>query len=353
VTVVRGRARGAVRGPVGVLGLVLLVVLVALVYVLHRRTAQLGELALPLRTVAQTKLPGSTSRFDYASLDPVAHRLFIAHLGDSELLTLDTTTNQVVRRTAGLAAVHGVLVVPALHRVYATATGTNQLVALDETSGAELWRAPTGSYPDGIAYAPTTGQLWVSNEDAGGQSVVDAATGRVVGSVPLGGEAGNVAVDPGASGGSAAVLVDVQTSNEVLRIDPVTRRVLHRTALPGCQHDHGLAILPAQRLAFIACDGNAVLEILDLTSGRISQHIRVGRDPDVLAVDPTRGTVLVAAESGLVTTLHVQGRRVQLTGRAPLAGGAHVVAVDTGTGQAYWPLADAHGRPQLLVTAPR
>jgi len=27
--------------------------------------------------------------------------------------------------------------------------------------------------------------------------------------------------------------------------------------------------------------------------------------------------------------------------------------VDTGTGQAYWPLADAHGRPQLLVTAPR
>ena len=332
-------------------GVLLLLAAAGAVYGVHRATAQPGLVALPLRTLARVALPGSTSRFDYASVDPDAHRLFLAHLGDSELLTVDTTSNQVVRRTPGLADVHGVLVVPALHRVYATATGTNELVALDETTGAELWRAPTGAYPDGIAYAPMTGQLWVSNETGGSETVVDAGTGRVVGTVPLGGEAGNVAYDPdGGSGGSGAVLVDVQTQDQLLTIDPVSRAVLRRTPLPGCDHDHGLAVLPARRLAFVACDGNAALLVLDLTMHTVLQRLQVGRDPDVLAVDPDRNVLLVSAESGFVTVLGAGDRPVRLLGRGPLAGGAHVVAVDPRAHRAYWPLADAGSHPELLVT---
>ena len=72
-------------------------------YLVHRRTSQPPVLALPLRTVAEVPLPGSTSRFDYASIDAQTHRLFVAHLGNSEMLTIDTTTNRVVRRTSGLA----------------------------------------------------------------------------------------------------------------------------------------------------------------------------------------------------------------------------------------------------------
>jgi len=322
---------------------------VAAAYGVHR-AAQPGVVALPLRTVTRAALPGSTSRFDYASIDPAARRLFLAHLGDSELLTVDTTNNQVVRRTPGLADVHGVLVVPALHRLYATATGTNELVAMDETSGAQLWRAPTGSYPDGIAYATTTGQLWVSNESGGTETVVDAASGRVAATVPLGGEAGNVAFDPASTGGAGGVLVDVQSKNELLNIDPLRRVVRQRTALPGCDHDHSLAVLPARRLAFVACDANAALLVVDLTSNRVIQHFQVGREPDVLALDPGRALLLVSAESGYVAVLGIRDRSVQLLGRGPLAAAAHVVAVDPSTGRAYWPLADVAGRPQLLVT---
>lgn len=203
-------------------------------YLVHRRTSQPPVLALPLRTVAEVGLPGSTSRFDYASIDARARRLFIAHLGDSEMLTVDTTTNRDVRRTAGLADVHGVLVVPQLHRVFATATGSNQLVALDEDSGVELWRAPTGDYPDGMAYVASTGQVWVSNETGGTETAVDGNSGQLAGTVELGGEAGNVAFDAGAAGAPATLLVDVQSSNELVAIDPVTRAIRHRTRLGGC-----------------------------------------------------------------------------------------------------------------------
>jgi hypothetical protein len=37
--------------------------------------------ALPLRTITDVPLPGGATRFDYQSLDPLTHRLFVAILG--------------------------------------------------------------------------------------------------------------------------------------------------------------------------------------------------------------------------------------------------------------------------------
>jgi hypothetical protein len=48
--------------------------------------AATGAGGLPLTVVADVPLPGDTSRFDYESYDPVRHLLFIAHLGQSEVL---------------------------------------------------------------------------------------------------------------------------------------------------------------------------------------------------------------------------------------------------------------------------
>ncbi len=248
---------------------------------------------------------------------------------------------------------HGVLVVPQLHRVFATATGSNPLVALDEATGRELWRAPTGDYPDGIAYVPSTGQVWVSNETGGTETAVDATNGHVAGTVELGGEAGNVAFDDGAAKASATVLVDVQSSNELVAIDPVTRAIRHRTRLGGCDHDHGLVELAPRRLAFIACDGNNKLLVLNLASGRITERFSLGRDPDILSLDPANATLLVAAESGTATVFRLDPSGLKLRGRALLADGVHVVAVHLTAALADWPLADAHHHPQLLITRTR
>jgi hypothetical protein len=79
----------------------------------------------------------------------------------------------------------------------------------------------------------------------------------------------------------------------------------------------------------------------------------VGAGPDVLAVDPARHLLYVAAESGVVTTIDISPAAGRVTGRAYLADNAHVVAVDPSTGRAYFPIRDAgHGHPGLIVTAP-
>jgi outer membrane protein assembly factor BamB len=306
------------------------------------------KVPLPLRIVAQMTLPSPSTRFDYADLDPATHRLFLAQLGASRLLEIDTTTRRVVRITTGIAEVHGVTVVPSLHRVFATATSTNQLVALDETSGAELYRAPTGDYPDGLTYVASTGQLWISNESGGTETVIDAATGHTAGTVELGGEAGNVRYDPARD----RVLVDVQTRNLIAVIDPHTRTILTRAAVPGCDHDHGLILDPAGTRAFVACDGNAQLVVLSLPDLRPIGRFQVGGDPDVLAIDRLHHVLYVAAESGVLTTLDIHTTPGRVTGRALLGDNAHVVAVDATTGQAFFPVLNKHGQPTLLITVP-
>jgi DNA-binding beta-propeller fold protein YncE len=316
---------------------------------IYSRQQNAPTLELPLRTVATVALPAPSSRFDYADVDPDAHRLFLAQLGASRLLTIDTAKRQVIRVTGGLSDIHGVIVVPALHRVFVTATGSDQLVALDENTGKEVFRTPTGTYPDGLVYIPSTGQVWVSNETGGSETVVDAVTGGLVGTVPLGGEAGNVGYD---SQGDR-VLVDVQTANEVAVIDPHSLRLVARASVPGCDNDHGLLLDSASSRAFVACDGNAVLVVLSLPSLCPIGTFSVGDGPDVLALDQGRHLLYVTAESGVVTTFDTHTAPGHVTGRAYLGNNAHVVALDPSTGEAYFPLLNDHGPPTLLITKPR
>jgi DNA-binding beta-propeller fold protein YncE len=317
--------------------------------VLLRDHRQPPRMPLGLRTVATIPLPGNTSRFDYASLDPQRGLLFIAHLGAGQVIEVDIHAGRVVRTIGNLPGVHGVIVVPDLHRVFATATGTNELVILDEDTGTPLARGPTGAYPDGLAYDPEHHTVWTTNESGGSETVFDATTAAVRGTVALGGEAGNVYYDAT----TGQMLVDVQTRDELAVVDTTTDSITRRVALPGCDHDHGLTVDAADRLAFVACDGNATLLTVDLNTWQILDRHRVGQDPDVLAYDPDAQRLYVAAESGWLTTVTVHNRRSTVTGSSHLADGAHVVAVDPATHRSYYPIpAGPDGHPALLVVEP-
>lgn len=330
-----------------VAGALVVVVVGVVLAVVQPFASRSSALSLPLARAALVDLPGNSTRFDYADIDPAAHRLAVAHLGDDALLILDTRTNSVVATVSDVAHATGVIIVPSLHRVFASAPGSGEVLVIDEESGAVLARAPAGRYPDGLTYVPSTGQVWVSDQSGGVETVIDAGTGRRVATVDLGGDAGNVRYDPAGD----RVLVAVQTRNEIAVIDPHTRTVERRVAVPGCDHDHGLLVAGGR--AFVACDGNSVLVTLDLPDLRPLGQAQVGDDPDVLAVDESRGLLYVAAESGVVTTVDISTPAGRVTGRAHLADNAHVVAVDPSTGRAYFPLQDAgDGSPRLLVTEP-
>ena len=300
---------------------------------------------LPLTLEADIPLGGGTTRLDYASLDASRHLLFLAHLGDSALIVFDVRTQRVVARITGISKVHGVRAIPELGRVYASATGTNEVVAIDETTLKVTDRISGGVYPDGMAYAPDVHKLYVSDEHGATDTVIDVRTNERVATIPLGGEVGNTQYDPV----SRHIFVNVQSRKQLVEIDPVADKVIARIELPGADGNHGLLIEPEQRRAFIACEDNAKLLVLDLESKRVIEAFGVGADPDVLDYDPTRHELYVATESGTVSMFKVDGGRTSRAGEGFLGPNAHVVVVDPETHRSYFPLMNLAGRPVLRV----
>lgn len=304
---------------------------------------------LPLATVADVPLPGRSTRWDYASLDAQRHHLFLAHLGDSEVVVFDTAQRKVIATIPDVSHVHGVLYVPQLDRVYASATGKNEVVAIDATTVKVIARMPGGDYPDGMAYAPDAHKLFVSDEHGGADTVIDTRNNTRIATIPLGGEVGNTQYDPA----TKRIFANVQTRDQLVEIDPINNKVVARIDLPGAKGNHGLYIDAPARLAFIACEGNNKLLVLDLGSRKVLASFDVAKDPDVLAFDSTLGWLYVAGESGQVSVLSVQGQKVSALGTAWLGPNAHIVAVDPTTHEAFFPLKPAHGKPMLRITRPR
>lgn len=304
---------------------------------------------LPLELVADFELPGDTSRYDYESYDPVHHRLFIAHLGQSEVLAFDTQVRQFTGRLGRVGHVHGVLAIPELGRVYASATRTDEVVAIDAESFKEVARMPGGSYPDGMAFAPSVGKLYVSDETGETETVIDVRSNRTIATIPVGGEVGNTQFDPG----SGHIFVNVQSKRQLVEIDPASDKIVQRDELRGAEGNHGLLIEPALRLAFIACEGNDRLLVFDLRARQVLQSFSVGAGPDVLAFDPRLGLLYVASESGILSMFKVASGRVDKLADGILGPNAHVVAVDPESHLAYFPIKSLDGRPVLRVMRPR
>jgi len=301
-----------------------------------------------LQPVADIPLGGDTTRLDYESLDPGRHLLFIAHLGDSAVIVFDTEKQQVVTRIPGISHVHGVFAIPELGMVYASATGTNEVVAIDEETLKVTARAPGGVYPDGMSYAPAAHKLYVSDEHGDTETVIDVRTNSRVVTIPLGGDVGNTQYDPV----TRHIFVNVQSRQQLFEIDPSTDRVIARIELPGAEGNHGLLIEPEQRVAFIACEENHKLLVLDLRTRKVNASFDVGEDPDVLAFDPGLGLLYVAAESGIVSVFRAKAGRVSSLGETRLGPNAHVVAVDPETHKSYFPLKNVGGRTILRIMRP-
>jgi YVTN family beta-propeller protein len=201
--------------------------------------------------------------------------LFIAHLGDSEVIVVDTEAHRVVKRIATVSHVHGVLAIPELGRVYASATGTNEVVAIDESTLQIIARMPGGTYPDGLAYSPEAHKVYVSDEHGGTDTVIDVVTNARVATVQVGGVIGNTQYDEF----SHHMFISAQSANQLVEVDPKTDMIVRRIPVPGAKENHGLLIDSTSHQAFVACQGNDQLIVIDLRRARRSCNSRSPRTP--------------------------------------------------------------------------
>lgn len=297
-----------------------------------------------MRLVKEYPLPGPANRFDYQSLDPVAGRLYLNHMNAGRLVVFDIRAGKLVTEIPDLARATGVLAVPSRHQVFVSAAGSHDVAIIDDQTLAITARIGGIRFPDGIAYVPGLEKVFVSDESGGADVAIDLRTSAKGSTIALGGEAGNTHYDSV----SHCILVAVQTRNQLVAIDPATERVVARYDLPGSDHPHGFTLDEPGRLAFISCEGNGALLVVDLRTMKVVQHLKVPDGPDVLAWDAAWRRLYVAAESGVMSGFWLDGSTLRPGGEVRMAH-AHTVAVDPRTHLIYLPLENVNGRPVLQV----
>ncbi len=306
------------------------------------------NLTVLFQMVGDFPLPGGTTRWDYLSLDQDLGRIFIAHLGDSEVVAFDTASKKVVGSIKDIGHVHGTLAIPQKQVVYASATQTDEVVAINPMTLSIIARVPAGVYPDGMAYAPKVGKLYISDENGDTETVINVSRNERVATIPLGGKVGNSQYDSV----TQRILVNVQGRQELAIIDPTKDVVVERIALPT-KGNHGLLIEAKRRLAFIACEDDNMLLVLDLNTNRVVKRFPLGAEPDVLAYDEKLGKLYVAGEAGVMSVFSVTDSGVAKLGDVLVGPNAHAVAVDPVTHEVYLPLRDVGGVTVMRVLKPR
>ena len=311
-------------------------------------STETGEAQNLLKTIADVRLPGGTTRFDYQSLDPSTGYLYLSHMGDGTVVVFDTKTDKVLANVPGFPVVTGVLAVPALKSVYASVTRNHEIGVLDTGKLVVSKRIKGGKFPDGLAYSPETHKLFVSDESGGVETVIDTQRNERVDTIQMGGEVGNTQYDPA----SHLIYACVQTRNELVEINPQTDKIQARYRLPGGEHPHGLYIDDQHGKAYIACEGDNKLLVFDMKNHSVENVFPVADGPDVLAFDRGLQLLYVACESGSVSVFRFSNGKLEKLGNVKVGPNSHSVSADSQTHRVYFPLKNVNGSPVLRIMAP-
>jgi len=296
-----------------------------------------------LKKVAAFDLPGpGGKRFDYLTIDAGDHYLLSTHLAAGQTYVIDLRTNAVVATVADTPGAEGVEVVPELKKFYTSNSGDNTIGVVDLQQMKVVKKLPTEAKPDGSTYAPPFHKLYVSDERGKAEAIVDVRTDTIVKTLHFDSETGMPQYDPIAR----KVYVNLQDQNLFAVIDPATDEVVGRYPVGRCTGNHGMTLDPEHHRAFLSCEGNQLMTVMNLETHAPIAFLAMAAGPDVIKVDLGLKRVYVACSSGAISVFQMDDpdhyRKLE---DVPVEKRVHSLAVDPATHRLYAPEQEEGGQP--------
>ena len=308
--------------------------------------------AATLKKLAVIELPGPRGQhFDHLAIDYDDHYLLSAHTGPGILYVIDLRTNKLVAAIHGLPGITAPIYVPSLKKIYACDWGENKVAVVSLKDMKIIKRLPTGQKPNGGAYAEPFGKLYVSDTLGKQLSVIDVRTDSIIKTLHFPSETGMAQFDPV----SKHVYVNLRSTDKIAEIDPADDKVIAHYPVGRCDFNHGLALDPANRRAFLLCVGNNLFTVFALDSHRPIAYIPLPEGADDVAFDPALHRIYVTCESGAISVIQEDdANHFRKLEDFPVAPGIHTLAVDVTTHRLYAPEAEEAGRDvsRILVFEP-
>lgn len=253
-----------------------------------------AAMAADTYAVQHRHLLGGSGGWDYLSIDPVAHRLYIAR--DDRVMVVAIPGGKVLAEIPGMQHAHGVALVPARRRGYVSNGQGNSVSVIDLDSLKVVGRIPVnGRNPDAIVYDSASRHVLTMNGHSDSASVIDPVAGKEVALISLPGKP-----EFAVSDGLGHVFVNLEDKGQLVRLDSRTNRVENVWSLAPCESPSGLAYDARGTRLFSVCD-NRLMIVTDAGDGHQVARVAIGKGPDAAAFDPRTRLVYSSNHDGTLT----------------------------------------------------
>jgi PASTA domain len=160
------------------------------------------------------------------------------------------------------------------------------LLRIDAATGRITARVPVGQPMQGpysIAYG--AGSLWVTDFRTGDLLRLNPATGRLIADIPLGAGARYVTVGGGFVWVTTFGPVSGLYWNRLVKIDPVTDRILGDVPVPGNYGPGGMRVAATGVAVWLHIDGAPFVQAADPARMRVTARARTGDAWRLVAID--------------------------------------------------------------------
>ena len=294
---------------------------------------------------------GGEGAWDYLTVDPKTHRLFVPR--STHTMVIDVDSGKTLGDIRGQKIAHGVAIVPEVGRGFISdGGGEGSVVVFDLTTYAILGKIVAQPDADGIIFEPGSGLVLVVSGDKGVMMSfkpdIDLKSGKIDVPIDLGGAPEFLASD-----GAGKVYVNLMDKDEVAVVDLSERKVAARWPVAPGGSPVGMSIDTKTRRLFVGCRNPQRLIVMNTDDGKVLSDLPIGSNVDATKVENGQafascrdGSLSVATEKSLGKYEIVQVVKTHV--------GASTMAIDSMTNRIYLPAAEfedakpgATGQPKI------
>lgn len=288
--------------------------------------------------ITSTHVIGGDGGWDYLTLDPASHHLFITR-GD-RVIVVDPASGKVLAEIPGFDRAHGVAFVDELGRAFATSGGDSAVRIIDLKTLTVTGKIHTAVDDDGIIYDPGSKYVFAMNGDAGSVSIIDPRNGTLVANVALSGKP-----EFGIADGAGHLYVNIEDKGEIDEVDIAAKKVTRHWSMAPCKSPTGLAIDAAHHRLFSGCR-SGVMAISDAVAGKLVTTIAIGQGVDATRFDPATQLAFASCGDGTITVIHEDAPdKYTVVQTVKTMEGARTMELDPATHTLYTASAEFGPRP--------
>jgi len=280
---------------------------------------------------------GGEGAWDYLTVDPKTHRLFVPR--STHTMVIDADSGKTLGDIPGQKIAHGVAIVPEVGRGFISdGGGDGAVVVFDLTTYAVLGKIVAQPDADGIIFEPGSGLVLVVSGDKGVlmsfKPDIDLKSGKIDAPIDLGGAPEFLASD-----GAGKLYINLMDKDQVAVVDLHERKVVARWAVAPGGSPVGMSIDTKTRRLMIGCRNPRKLIVMSTDDGKVLSDLPIGETVDATKVE--NGQIFASCRDGSLSVAREKSPgKYEIAQVVKTHVGASTMTIDSTAHRIYLPAAE-------------